>query len=103
MYRGFSDIATARVRRRLTNDGKRVGVMCSLTAIMLVRCIITSGLAIAYTPELRAPIYEPRCLGWAVTTPESFPPANVVHRCSAAAHTLHLSLHLTSSGTAWPC
>lgn len=95
MYRGFSDPATARERRRQqrrTNEGKRVAVMCALTAITLVGFVITSGLAITYTPELRAPIYELRCLGWDVTTPESFPLQMLY---TDDAYTRHLSLYLT--------
>ena len=48
-------------------------MMGALTVIMLMGSVVTSGVGITYTPELRAPVYQPRRLGWDVTTPESFP------------------------------
>ena len=47
-------------------------MMGALTAVMLVGCVTAGGVATTYTPELRAPVYEPRRLGWGMTTPESF-------------------------------
>ena len=71
-----SDLAPARKRtrrQRRADEGQRVAMMGSFTAVMLVGYVVTSGVATAYTPELRALVYKSRRLGWDVTTPESFP------------------------------
>lgn len=76
MHRGSSDLAPAGKRRRpqrRVDEGQRVAMIGSLTAVVLIVYIVTSGVATTHTPELRAPVHEPWHLGWDVTTFESFP------------------------------
>lgn len=66
---GLSSPSRTRRRHIRTDEQQRqqqqrATVMTALTAMVVVVGVMASGVAHAHTPEVRAPIYEPRRLSW---------------------------------------